>query len=56
MVILKTEAQFQVIDSGDGESEEENQNNTSIRNEMNIINDAPLIENICDFLPSDFIG
>jgi hypothetical protein len=32
-----------------------NQNNTSIRNEMNIINGAPLIDNICDFLTSDFI-
>lgn len=54
-VILKTETQFQVINTGDSESEKENQKNTSTGNEMNIINGAPLMENIFDFLTSDFI-
>jgi hypothetical protein len=46
---------FEVIDSGNSESEENNQNNTTLRNEINVINGALLTENIFDFLASDFI-
>ncbi|CAF3921937.1 unnamed protein product [Rotaria sp. Silwood1] len=54
-VILKREKQVQVIDSNDSESGEENQDDIATQNQMNIINGAPLIENIFDFLASDFM-
>lgn len=54
-VIVKTGKQVQVIDNNDNESDEENQINTGPQNRTNIISGAPLIENIFDFLASDFI-
>ena len=52
---LKITKQIQIINSGDSESEEDNQNNIVFGNEMNVINGAPLIENIFDLLASDFV-
>ncbi|CAF4434389.1 unnamed protein product, partial [Adineta steineri] len=54
-IIIKTEKQIQVIDSNDSESGEESEDDNIPQNKTNIITDALLIENIFDFLASDFI-
>ncbi len=54
-IILKRSKQFQVVGGGNSENEEDNQNNTALRNEMDDINAASLIKNIFDFLALDFI-
>ncbi|CAF4357838.1 unnamed protein product, partial [Adineta steineri] len=55
VIIIKTEQQIQVIDSNDSESGEESEDVNIPQNKTNIITDASLIENIFDFLASDFI-
>ncbi len=51
-IIVNREKQVNVIDVNDSESGEDD--NIS-QNKTNIINGAPLIENIFDFLASDFM-
>ncbi|CAF4358375.1 unnamed protein product, partial [Adineta steineri] len=54
-IIIKTEKQIQVIDGNDSGSGEESGDDNIPQNKTNIITDAPLVENIFDFLASDFI-
>ena len=53
--ILKTTKQTEIINNGDSESEDDNQNSIVLGNEINVIDGAPLIQNIFDFLASDFV-
>ncbi|CAF4386672.1 unnamed protein product, partial [Adineta steineri] len=54
-IIIKTEKQIRVIDGNYNESGEESKDDKIPQNKTNNITDAPLIENIVDFLASDFI-
>ncbi|CAF4330007.1 unnamed protein product [Adineta steineri] len=49
-IIIKTEKQIQVIDGNDSKSGEESKDDNAPQNKTNIITDAPLIENILDFI------
>ncbi|CAF1233259.1 unnamed protein product [Rotaria sordida] len=53
-IIVKKEKQVQVIDGDDSESGEESEDDNILQNKTNIIPGTPLIENIFDFLASDF--
>ena len=54
-ITLKKKEQFQIIDNVDSESEEDTRNESVIHNENDDQSGAPLIENIFDFLASDFV-
>ncbi|CAF4369068.1 unnamed protein product [Rotaria magnacalcarata] len=54
-MILKTKQQSHVIDCSHSKSEEAYQNIATLPDTINPIHGAPLIENIFDFLASDFI-
>lgn len=54
-IIVNREKQVNVIDVNDSESGEESEDDNIPQNKTNIINGAPLIENIFDFLASDFM-
>ncbi|CAF3717102.1 unnamed protein product [Rotaria sp. Silwood1] len=54
-ITVKREQQVQVIDGIDSESGEESEDDNMPQNKTNIIPGAPLIENIFDFLASDFM-
>jgi hypothetical protein len=55
VVLSKINKQLRVFNSGNSENDGDNQNRTILPSEIDVVQGAPFIENIFDFLASDFI-